>query len=161
MTDHRVLHRLAAELGVDLGLPDSHAADLEIAALGAWQGERPAAPSVPATPAPRPGSREAVLASWHLLLDDGRMQTGEPYLAGTRKDPVARLSAATASSIDAKDGTTITVATDRGSITLPLLVTEMPDAVVWLPAFSPGSHVGSSLGAVPGDVVRIAAGGDV
>jgi len=31
-----------------------------------------------------------VLATWHNLLDSGRMQDGEPNLAGTARRPVAR-----------------------------------------------------------------------
>lgn len=30
-----------------------------------------------------PGAGEALLATWHNLLDAGRMQDGEPNLAGT------------------------------------------------------------------------------
>ncbi len=45
--------------------------------------------------------------------------------------------------------------TDRGAIALPLVCTEMPERVVWLPANSPGSAVAAQLGAVSGDVVRI------
>jgi NADH-quinone oxidoreductase subunit G len=50
------------------------------------------------------------------------------------------------------------VSTDRGSITLPVAVTDLPDDVVWLPTCSPGSHVHSSLGVTSGAVVRLAAG---
>ena len=45
--------------------------------------------------------------------------------------------------------------TDRGAITLPLAITDMPDRVVWVPMNSPGSAVHAQLGAVAGDVVRI------
>ena len=36
-----------------------------------------------------------------MLLDAGRLQDGEPHLAGTARPPVARLSAATAAEIGA------------------------------------------------------------
>ena len=36
------------------------------------------------------------LATWHQLIDAGRMQDGEPYLAGTARPAVARVSPATA-----------------------------------------------------------------
>ena len=85
-----------------------------------------------------PGAGQAVLASWRLLLDAGRLQDGEPYLAGTARPPVARLSAATAAEIGVADGDLVTVSTERGAITLPLAVTEMPDRVVWLPLNSAG-----------------------
>jgi NADH-quinone oxidoreductase subunit G len=110
-------------------------------------------PSVTAAVAAEPGVGEAVVATWRMLLDAGRLQEGEPYLAGTAKTPVARLSAATAEEIGA-DGK-VTVATAHGEITLPLEITDMPDRVVWLPANSPGSAVHRDLGVQAGGVVKI------
>jgi NADH-quinone oxidoreductase subunit G len=49
----------------------------------------------------------------------------------------------------------VRVSTDRGAITLPVVVTDMVDHVVWLPLRSPGSSVHATLGALPGDVVRL------
>lgn len=49
--------------------------------------------------------------------------------------------------------------TDRGAITLPLLITDMPDRVVWLPMNSPGSAVLAQLGAASGAVVTVEPGG--
>ena len=40
--------------------------------------------------AAQPGPGEAVLAGWRMLLDAGRLQDGEPYLAGTARTPVVR-----------------------------------------------------------------------
>jgi NADH-quinone oxidoreductase subunit G len=155
LPDLRVLHRLAEAMGVDLGTPDVATVQAEIAALGSWTGERPAAPSVSATDVASAGSGEAVLATWHSLLDDGRLQDGVPELAGTRKPAVARLSATTASAIGAVDGQNVTVSTGRGSITLPLAVTDMVDGVVWLPTYSEHSHVHATLGVTAGAVVQI------
>ena len=45
-TDLYVLGAIADEMDVHLGLPDAAAARAELAALGAWQGARPAAPAV-------------------------------------------------------------------------------------------------------------------
>jgi NADH-quinone oxidoreductase subunit G len=89
------------------------------------------------------------------MLDAGRGQDDEPYLAGTAHRPVVRLSAATAEEIGAVDGGKVTVATDAGSITLPLVVTEMPDRVAWLPSNSRGSAVRSSLAAGAGSLVTL------
>jgi NADH-quinone oxidoreductase subunit G len=50
------------------------------------------------------------------------------------------------------------VSTDAGTITLPALVTEMPDHVVWLPTNAVGSAVRETLRAVGGDLVRVGAG---
>jgi NADH-quinone oxidoreductase subunit G len=160
MPDVRVLHSIADAMDIPLGLPDVRSAYRELAALGSWAGSRPAGPSVPPAQLPEPRSGEAVLATWHLLLDAGRMQDGEPYLAATATPAHARLSAATAEEIgvgDAGAEAVITVSTERGSIALPLVVTDMPDRVVWLPTNSAGSAVRRELGAVAGTVVRIAA----
>jgi NADH-quinone oxidoreductase subunit G len=90
-----------------------------------------------------------------MLLDAGRLQDGEPHLAGTARLPVARLSATTASGIGAAEGDLVTVSTDRGTITLPLAITEMVDGTVWLPLNSPGSAVYPQLGVGAGSVVSI------
>ncbi len=94
-----------------------------------------------------------------MLLDDGRLQDGEPYLAGTRRPAVVRLSATTAAEIGAVHGGDVTVRSDRGAIMLPLEVTAMPDRVVWLPGNAPGAAVRPTLAALPGDLVQISAGG--
>ena len=48
-----------------------------------------------------------------------------------------------------------------GQVTLPLVVTPMPDGVVWLPVNAPGSAVRATLGADAGAVVRVSAAGRV
>jgi NADH-quinone oxidoreductase subunit G len=153
--DLRVLYTLADEIGVDLGLPDAAAAGEELAKLGWWGGTRPAAPDVSAGVTAEPGKGEAVLAGWRMLLDSGRMQDGERYLAATARTPVARLSATTAAEIGAAEGDSVTVATNRGEVILPLDITDMDDRVVWLPMNSPGSAVHSQLGVTAGAVVSI------
>jgi NADH-quinone oxidoreductase subunit G len=144
-------------MGIDLGLPDLRTAQAEIARLGAWNGDRPAVPDYGSATPPTPGDGEAVLATWHHLLDDGRLQEHEPHLAGTRRPAVLRLSERTAAGIGVADGQDVTVRTDLGSITLPLLVTDLPERVVWLPTNSEGSHVHAALGVDAGAVVRISA----
>ncbi|WP_088318281.1 NADH-quinone oxidoreductase subunit G [Kineosporia sp. R_H_3] len=155
MSDFRVLDSLADAMDVVLGLRTVDRVRGEIAELDAWEGERADAPSVSAAEPPQPGPGEAVLATWHLLLDNGRLQDGEPYLAGTAHRAVARLSAATAAEAGVADGEPVTVATRRGAVTLPAVVTPMPDRVVWLPANSPGSAVRATLGADAGGVVTL------
>ncbi|WP_193043763.1 NADH-quinone oxidoreductase subunit G [Mycolicibacterium baixiangningiae] len=152
--DLRVLHFLADELGVDLGLPDAPAAGAELARLGWWDGPR-AALRHEATAPPEPGPGQAVLAGWRMLLDLGRMQNGEPHLAGTAPAAVVRLSPRTADDIGATPGDPVTVSTQRGQITLALAVTDMPDDVVWLPLNSAGSQVHRQLGVSIGAVVSI------
>ncbi|GFG72800.1 NADH-quinone oxidoreductase subunit G [Mycobacterium botniense] len=156
--DLRVLDALAEEMGVDLALPSADAARAELSRLGCWDGPRPTDPDVRAAQPPRPGPGEAVLAGWRTLLDCGRLQDGEPHLAGTARTPVVRLSADTAAEIGAAENDPVTVSTSRGSITLPLTVTDMPNRVAWLPLNSPGSAVHESLGVTTGGVVRLGAG---
>ena len=62
-----------------------------------------------------------------MLLDAGRLQDGEPHLAGTARTPVVRLSPRPRGEIGAADGDPVTVGTARGAITLPLAITDMPD----------------------------------
>jgi NADH-quinone oxidoreductase subunit G len=156
MSDGRVLDKIADEFGMRLGLPTAEAARAELAELGSWDGARVTAPAVAASELPTPGHGEAVLATWRLLLDAGRLQDGEPHLAGTARRPVARLSAATAAEIGVADGAGVTVGTEHGSLTLPVEVTEMPDRVVWVPQNSARSRVNVDLGARAGTVVTIA-----
>ncbi|NBH04361.1 molybdopterin dinucleotide binding domain-containing protein, partial [Amycolatopsis sp. SID8362] len=153
--DHRVLHAIAAELSVDLGLPDPDSARRELERFGPWSGDR--APWEPVLPgsAATPGRGQAVLATWRMLLDEGVLQEGESRLAATARPPVVRLSAATAEEIGAAGGDPVTVSTAAGAITLPLAVTDLPGRVVWLPTHSRGSRVYRTLGAGAGDVVHI------
>jgi NADH-quinone oxidoreductase subunit G len=157
MADHRVLDALADELGVTLGTRTMAAVHAELDALGSWDGSRTGAPAVSAGPAPAIDAGQAVLATWHLLLDTGRLQDGEPFLAGTAKRPVARASAATAAGIGLTAGQPVEVSTDAGAIVLPLVIDDLPDHVIWLPTAAPGCQVRDTLHAVAGDVVRIAA----
>jgi NADH-quinone oxidoreductase subunit G len=141
-TDLYVLGAIADQMDVHLGLPDAAAARAELAALGSWHGPRPEPPVVttawPGAPSARhiddPGVLDVRLATWHQLLDSGRMQDGEPALAGTARPVVARVSAATAAEAGLADGDKAAVATDRGSVTVPLEVVPMADHVVWLPS---------------------------
>jgi NADH-quinone oxidoreductase subunit G len=158
LSDLQVLHAVADEMGVALGLPTVAAACDELARLGSWDGGRDDAPDVRPHQRPQPGPGEAVLASWRMLLDAGRMQDGEENLAGTARKPVVRLSADTASEIGAAAGDLVRVATSSGSISLPLAITDMPPHVVWLPMNSPGSAVHQQLGITAGAVVQIGKG---
>ncbi|MEU5125361.1 NADH-quinone oxidoreductase subunit G [Streptomyces mobaraensis] len=170
LPDLRVLHMLADAMAagatgphgpVPLRLPDVRAARAELARLGAWTGARAADPAEPARPAPAAGPGEAVLAGHRLLLDQGRLQDGDDALAATRHPAVARLSPATAAETGVADGEPLAVTGPAGTVRLPLLITPMPDRVVWLPLNSAGGGVASDIGARPGEAVRIAPGGDV
>jgi NADH-quinone oxidoreductase subunit G len=151
--DMRVLAALADEVGIDLTLRDAAGTRAEIMRLGAWEGSTPQPPDVaPSAPA-QPLAGTAVLTGWRMLLGTGavhgRLQDGEPHLAGTARPAVARLSPASAEAIGAVDGDPVVVA---GAVTLPLEITEMPDGVVWAPL--------GLVAAQPGSVVDIARAGD-
>ena len=155
--DHVLLDRLAEVMGVALGAGSVAALRHELTGLDQTSATRPAAPQVePAGPA-APGEGEAVLATWHHLLDAGRLQDGEPFLAGTAPQPRARISAGTAAALGIDEEGAVTVSTDRGSITLPVTLTPMHDRVVWIPTNSTGSAVRATLGVDAGAVVRLAA----
>jgi NADH-quinone oxidoreductase subunit G len=162
MPDVRVLHALAEAMGIDLGLPDVAAARAEIAELGEWDGARTSLVRRDAVEPTRPGPGEAVLSTWALLLDAGRLQDDEPFLAGTARAAHARLSPATAAAVGVAEGDTVTVSTDRGAISVPAVLGPLPDGVVWLPTNSPGCAVRSDLAAGNGSTVRLSRseGGD-
>jgi NADH-quinone oxidoreductase subunit G len=162
LPDARVLHGLAEEFDVDLRLATPEAARAELAALGPARAAASTGPAAGLDLAPAvgetPGADEAVLASWRQLLDVGTLQRDEPDMAGTARPPVARIGKETARRLGLADGDRLSVTGRLGSITLPVLVTEMPDQVVWLPMRSPGSEVRTQLGTPPGGVLRLSAG---
>ena len=177
-SDLEVLAAIADAMDIHLGLPDAAAARRELAALGtAPAGAGRSAGSAPSGAAggsggssPRastdrlggaaPSAPKAVLATWHNLLDAGRMQDGEPNLAGTARPAVAKMSAATAAEAGVTGGATVSVATGRGAILLPVEITDMPDRVVWLPTNSAGCAVRRDLGVGHGSLVTISAAVD-
>lgn len=159
LDDLRVLAALSQRMDRPIGLNHANQALAELAGIGSWKGVREAPGAVRATVRPRPEVGEAVLASWRLLLDAGRLQDAEPYLAGTAREAQLLLSEATANEIGAAEGESVTVRSLSesigGSITLPLRIAEMPDRVVWVPMRSAGSEVHQQLGPALGQVVRI------
>jgi NADH-quinone oxidoreductase subunit G len=157
--DATVLALLSDHMDLDPAPRDVGSLRGELDGLGSWSGDRlPPLPVPAATGAVLPAGGSAVLASWRHLLDLGVLQEGEPHLAGTRRLPVARVSSATAAGAGVAHGDPVEVSTAHGTITLPVVVTEMPDGVVWLPGNSPGSRVAVTLRVVPGETVRLEKG---
>ncbi|WP_315132877.1 NADH-quinone oxidoreductase subunit G [uncultured Actinomyces sp.] len=164
-TDRQVLGLLARQMGHDLGVDDLTALHAALAALGLWTGPRtPLAPAGQAGPGGYgAGSQDvwngvglrALLATHKPLLDAGRLQDGEPFLAATAKAPVVRVGADIATSLSLGAGESLTVSTSTGSVTLPAVVGGVADGVVWLPECSPGSTVHQTLGARHGSVVGV------
>ncbi len=159
MSDHRVLDLLAAEMGESLGVHTLSATRADMRALGPWTGGRASVPKVEAVQVRPVHPGQAILATWHHLLDSGRMQDGEPFLAGTAPNAHARLSAQTAGSLGLAEGDAVRVSSALGAITLPVTIRDMADHVVWLPTNSPGSAVRSTLGVDAGTAVSLTKGG--
>ncbi|MFP7696252.1 NADH-quinone oxidoreductase subunit G [Trueperella sp. LYQ143] len=153
LPDRRVLHDLAEELGVDLGLRTLAEAVTEMAELRRWDGTRGTDPQDPASPAPTVARGQAVLASWKQMIDAGTLLACESNLAKTARKPVAVMSERTAA--DAGIGHAVTITGPSGSLTLDAVVLDMPDAVVWVPQNAVGCAI-STLGCRAGDVVTIA-----
>ena len=128
-----------------------------LVALSGYDGPRRDAPAVAAAAQPAQGVR---LATWRQLVDSGDLQRGEPYLAGSAREPLARVSAATAQRHGLAEGHLVTISTATGSATLAVEVSPMADDVVWMPMHSPGIRVTTDLGAGWGDTVRLSAGGE-
>ncbi|VEI13704.1 NADH-quinone oxidoreductase subunit G [Trueperella bialowiezensis] len=149
LPDRRVLHDLAEEMGVDLGLATLAQAVEEMAELRNWDGERAVAHDVEAAPVPAVGPGQAVLASWKQMLDAGALLSHEPHLAKTARKPVAVMSPNTAAG-----ATTVTLRGPKGTLTLDAVTQAMPDGVVWVPQNSPGSQI-HLIGANAGDVVDL------
>jgi NADH-quinone oxidoreductase subunit G len=156
LADGRVLNALADEFDVDLGLPVHQRAQAELDALGVTS-------SRTRRPEPvRPGSGRAaagsglVLATWHELIDGGRLTDGELNLAGTSKPLRAVVAGATAAQLGVTRGDLVTVSTAHGSLTAPVEIAERAvPGMVWLPANHRDGSVRKVLRAVHGDQVTV------
>jgi NADH-quinone oxidoreductase subunit G len=69
------------------------------------------------------------------------------------------MSATTAAESGLTAGAKVSVSTSRGSISVPVEITAMPDRVVWLPTNSAGCSVRRDLAAGHGSVVTVSAEG--
>jgi NADH-quinone oxidoreductase subunit G len=160
MSDHRVVDLLAAEMGESLGVRSLAVTRADMRALGPWTGARATVPSVRPSEVASVYAGQVVLASWHHLLDSGRMQDGEPFLAGTAPRTIAVVSTGTAAQMGLSEGETVRVSTPSGAITIPVTLREqMVDHVIWLPTNSSGSAPRSVLGVDAGSAVSLTKGG--
>jgi NADH-quinone oxidoreductase subunit G len=161
LPDLRVLAGIAEEMGVDLGFRTTEQVAAEIAELGPWDGERAVAPSV--EPVPKVDRLTATpagavrLATWKLMIDDGRMLDGDESFKATARRSIALVSQTTydGAQLDGR----VTISTDTGSVELPVAVADLPDGVVWAPSNSSGVNLARDLGAGAGSVVRLSNGG--
>ena len=151
MPDLRVLAGIADELGARSASAPSSGARRELGELGRL-GRRTPAPSAAHSPEPaqpRRG-RGASSPTWHQLLDHGRLQDGEPYLAGTARPPVARLSRGHGGGgRRGRRRDLIRSPTDAAPFSCRSAIADLPDRVVWLPTNSAGSDLAPTLGRPP------------
>ena len=157
IADHRVLHMLADEMGSFLG---TRTVTETRRALESTQAPHATGypPRIRRVAPPEPGAGEAVLATWHLMLDQGSLQDGEPFLAGTAKAPRAAISPLTAQNLGIVLGDLVTVSAEGVRVTLPVDIRAMVDHVVWLPTYSESCDVRSLAGRA-GTVVSVTKGG--
>jgi NADH-quinone oxidoreductase subunit G len=156
LPDVRVLAGIAEEMGARFGLRTPAQAAAELREIGSWDGDAVATPEVglPDVDAPPAGADHARLATWHTLIDGGRMLAGEPYLAATGRRPVVALSPNQCAALGVAEGGVVQVATEHGSVTLQVQIADLLEGTVWIP-----QHVAHrDLKAVAGTVVRLVAG---
>ena len=158
LTDVRALAGIAEELGRDLGFRTVEAAWQEMTEVGPWDGDRPAFEPVAGSVPVAPAAGEFVLSTWRLLIDNSRGVDGEPFLVATGKEAVAVVSPAALARLGVHAGDSVTVSTDRGSLTLPVVTGDIADDVVWLPTNSGVVQVHHALQATVGSTVRIEGG---
>ncbi|MGL5826041.1 MAG: NADH-quinone oxidoreductase subunit G [Nocardioides sp.] len=176
----RILAGIAEELGAPLGFRTVAEARADMKSLGPWDGgsdsSRPVksgpgktspdktspgktspvkASAVTATRSTRLPGEQWTLATWKQLLDNGSMQVGDEHLRRTARAAVARINPAAHDALGAPGAVRITG--DRGSLTLPVEVADLPDGVVWVPANSVGNGVLADL-ASPGSGVSVTGG---
>lgn len=160
LTDRDVFAQLAQEFGVDLGVGTLTDLYDEVNPLITWSGVRETFAAC-AAPAPTPvGEGQAILATHKLMLDAGRLQNAAPWLSDAARRPVALVSAATLEALGLASGAELVLATERGTLTLPAQIADLPERVVWVPECSRGSLVHQSLGTA-GTVVTLSATGEV
>ena len=152
LPDLRILAGIAEELallghGNPLGFRTVADVRTQMEEMGPWDGDRAALEPVQAHDVSDPG---VTLAAWKQMLDNGTMQDGDDNLRATARVPVARVSATVYDAI----GPSITVTGDRGSVTLPAVIAEMADDVVWVPANSTGRGLLADVG-LPGSTVTL------
>ncbi len=158
LPDLRILAGIADELGTPLGFRTVDDVRSEMAAFGPWDGARLAFDQGKPAKVARARAGSLKLATWKQMIDNGSLQDGEEHLRATARPPVARLGQAAYDDLFGMlDPGTVPQATltgDRGAVTLPVEVADLPDGVVWVPANSFGNGVLADL-ASPGSTVLV------
>ena len=146
LTDRDVFVRLTEEFDLDLGITALSDLYEEVNPLMEWDGATPQFAPVSAQAPVIAGKGEVVLASHKPMIDAGRLQDGAPWLAGSARRPVLLASAATLAAAGIAPGADATLETERGTITLPAAIADLPDFVAWVPECSTGSVIHENLG---------------
>jgi NADH-quinone oxidoreductase subunit G len=159
LPDLRVLAGVAEQLRpAGLGFRTVAQVRAEMGEVGAWDGEPVAMALVAAAASTPPGPGQVILSTWRQLIDDSRMAEGEPYLAATARRSVARMPPSLFVELGLAEGDEVVLRTRRGAVTLPAVVADLPDRVVWAPTNSGGLPLARVLGVGAGDVVGIEPG---
>ncbi len=147
LPDSRILAGIAEELDAGLGFRTVAEVRAQMEEMGPWDGDRATLDPVQAHDVSDPG---VTLATWKQMLDNGRMQDGDDNLRATARVAVARVSANVYDSL----GPSVTITGDRGSVTLPAVIAEIDDDVVWVPMNSSGRGLLADVG-LPGSTVTL------
>ncbi|KQZ66896.1 NADH-quinone oxidoreductase subunit G [Nocardioides sp. Root151] len=154
LPDLRILSGIAEESGVPLGFRTVEEARRQMNEVGPWDGARAPAAAAPKIKQRRLARNKFWLATWKQMLDNGAMLDGDTALSATARPAVARVPHAT---YDVLAGAThVTLAGDRGEVTLPVEAADLPDDTVWVPANNDGNGVLADL-ASPGSAVTVKA----
>jgi len=150
-----VLGKLAQVMGVELGIDSLKSLYAEANELLDWDGKRvafePTAPAELVTPP----SKQVVLTCHKTQIDEGLLQVGATDMQAAGRASFARISPETAQEFGISSGSAIKLKTDSGQIQLPVVLTKMPQRVVWVPECSARSHVHESLGVTSGALVQL------
>jgi predicted molibdopterin-dependent oxidoreductase YjgC len=105
------------------------------------------------------GRTGLVLAGLRQLIDNGSLQKGEPHLAATAREAVAKVSATTASAHNLVDGNLIVIASNAGKMVLPVEIADVAAETIWVPLNSDGSTPLVNLSCTLGDSISVSDGG--
>jgi NADH-quinone oxidoreductase subunit G len=152
LPDVRVLSGIAEELSAPLGFRTIEEARAELEEVGPWNGERPALPGLPPHAERKVLKTKLTLATWKQLIGTASLLEDEQTLQATARPAVARITAETHAML--KGVAEVTLSGDRGQITLPVEVADLPEGVVWVPANAFGTGVLAELSS-PGGMVSV------
>jgi NADH-quinone oxidoreductase subunit G len=152
LPDVRVLSGIAEELSAPLGFRTIEEARAELEEVGPWDGERPVLAAVPVHTERKVLKTKLTLATWKQLIGNGSLLADEATLLATARPAVARITAETHAML--KGVAEVTLTGDRGQITLPVEVADLPEGVVWVPENAFGAGVLAELSS-PGGMVSV------